>query len=100
MQQTQSTHTRAFLLQAMRHVQEEKASIGPHVYCLVRKMESDKKVLQMCTAIEVADALLEKPKRKRSGYWENDYLLERKTKGSYGGLLTELSLEKEIFKEY
>ena len=30
----------------------------------------------------------------------NYYLLERTTKGSYGGLLTELSLENEIFKEY
>ena len=30
----------------------------------------------------------------------NDYLLKRTTKGSYGGLLTEMSLEKEIFKEY
>ena len=32
--------------------------------------------------------------------WVNDYLLERTTKVSYIGLLTELSLEKEIFKEY
>ena len=52
-----------------------------------------------CAAIVVTDALLEKPKRRRKK-WINDYLLERTTKGSYGGLLTELSLEKEIFKEY
>ena len=38
-------------------------------------------------------------KRKRKKL-VNDYLLERMTKESYGGLLTELSLEKEIFKEY
>ena len=52
-----------------------------------------------CAAIVVTVALLEKPKRK-SKKWVNDYLLERMMKGSYGGLLTELSLEKEIFKEY
>ena len=62
-------------------------------------MESDEEVLQACAAIVVADALLENPKRKRKK-WVNDYLLKRTTKGSYGGLLTELSLEKEIFKEY
>ena len=56
-------------------------------------MESDGKVRQACAAIVVADVLLEKPKRKIKK-WVNDYLLERTTKGSYGGLLTELSLEK------
>ena len=66
---------------------------------LVRKTESDEEVLQACAAIVVADALLEKPKRKRKN-WVNDYLLKRTTKASYGGLLTELFLEKEIFKEY
>ena len=72
---------------------------GPPVYLLVRKMESDEEVLQAYAAIVVADALLEKPKRKRKKL-VNDYLLERMTKGSYGGLLTELSLGKEIFNEY
>ena len=62
-------------------------------------MESDGKVRQACAAIVVADALLEKPKRKRKKL-VNDNLFERMTKGSYGGLLTELCLEKEIFKEY
>ena len=46
-------------------------SAGPHVYCLVRKMESDEEVLHACAAIVVADALLEKPKRKRKK-WVND----------------------------
>ena len=55
--------------------------------------------MQACAAIVVADTLLEKPKRKIKKR-VNDYLLERMTKGSYGGLLTELSLEKAIFKEY
>ena len=54
---------------------------------LVRKMESDEKVLQACAAIVVTDALLEKPNRKRKK-WVNDYLLKRITKGSYGSLLT------------
>ena len=54
-------------------------------------MESDEEVLQACAAIVVADALLEKPKRKRKK-WVNDYLLKRTTNGIYGGLLTELSL--------
>ena len=63
---------------------------GPHVFWLVWKMESDEKVLQACAAIVVADALLEKPEQKRKKR-VNDYLLERMTKGSYGGLLTELS---------
>ena len=62
-------------------------------------MESDEDVVQACAAIVVADALLEKQKGKKKE-WVNDYLLERTTKGSYGCLLTELSLEKEIFKEY
>ena len=62
-------------------------------------MESNEEVLQACAAIVVADALLEKPNRRRNKL-VNDYLLERTTKGGYGGLLTELSLEKEIFKEY
>ena len=62
-------------------------------------MDSNEEVLQACAAIVAADALLEKPKRRRKKL-VNDYLLEWMTKGSYGGLLTELSLEKEIFKEY
>ena len=62
-------------------------------------MESDEEILQVCAAIVVADDFLEKRKRKRKK-WVNDYLLKRTTKGSYGGLLTELSLENEIFKEY
>ena len=60
-------------------------------------MESDEEVLQACAAMSVADALLEKPKRKIKK-WVNNYLLKRTTKGICGGLLTELSLEKEIFK--
>ena len=72
---------------------------GMYKKSLVRKMESDKEVLQACAAIVVADALLEKPKRKKKK-WVNDYLLKRTTKCSYGGLLTELSLEMEIFKVY
>ena len=67
---------------------------GPHVYCLVREMESDEEVLQAYTAIVVADALLEKPNRSRKK-WVNDYLLARTTNWSYGGLLTELSFEKD-----
>ena len=66
---------------------------------LVRKMESVEEVLQACAAIIVTDALLEKPKRKRKK-WVNNNLLERTTKGSYGGLLTELSLEKEILRVF
>ena len=62
-------------------------------------MESNEEVLQACAAIVVADALLEKSNRRRNKL-VNDYLLERTTKGGYGGLLTELSLEKEIFTEY
>ena len=57
-------------------------------------MESDEEVLQVCAAIIFADALLEKPKRRRKK-WVNDYLLERVTKGSYGSLLTKLSLKKD-----
>ena len=64
---------------------------------LVRKMESDEEVLPACAAIVVDDAILEKLMRKRKK-WVNDYLLKRTTKGIYGVLLTELSLEKEIFK--
>ena len=73
----------------MRHVQEEQAQQGHvfSVYCVVRKMESDEEVVQVCAAIVLADALLEKPKKKIKRY-VNDYLLERTTKGSYGGLLT------------
>ena len=62
-------------------------------------MESDEEVLQAGAAIVVADALLEKPKRKRKKL-VNDYLLKMTTKGSYICLLTEQSLENEIFKEY
>ena len=72
---------------------------GPHVYCVVRKMESGDEVLQACAAIIVADALFIETEEKKKEV-VNDYLLERTTKESYGSLLTELSLEKEIFKEY
>ena len=95
MQQTLSTHT---LVHFVASYSASTRGAGPHVYCLVREMESNEKVLQACAAILVADALLEKPKRRKK--LVNDYLLERTTKGSFGGLLTELSLEKEIFKEY
>ena len=96
MQQTRSTHT-------LEHFVASYAACtrgaGPQVYCLVQKMESDEAVLQACAAIVVADALLVKPKRKRKKL-VNDYLLERTTKGSYGGLLLNCLWEKEIFKEY
>ena len=96
LQQTRSIHT---LVHFVASYSASARGAGPHVYCLVRKMESDGEVLQACAAIVVADALLEKPKRKRKK-WVNDYLLKRTTKGCCGGLLTELSLEKERFKEY
>ena len=95
-QQTRSTHT---LVHFVASYLTCTRGAGPHVYCLVRKMESDEEVLQACAATIVADALLKKPKRKRKK-WVNNYLLKRTTKGSYGGLLTELFLENEIFKEY
>ena len=84
----------------MEHVQEGQRSQG-HRFTLLfsSEEESDEEVLQACAAIVVADALLEKPKRRIKKLL-NYYLLERTTKGSYGGLLTELSLENEIFKEY
>ena len=96
MQQTRSMHT---LVHFVASYSACTSGAGPQVYCLVRKMESDGNDMQACAAIIVADALLEKPKKKRKKR-VNDYLLERITKGSYGGLSTELSLEKEIFKEY
>ena len=96
MQQTRSTHT---LVHFVASCSACTRGAGPHVYCLVWKLESDEEVLQACAAIVVADALLEKPKIKKKK-WVNDYFLKRTTKGSYGGLLTEQSLEKEIFKEY
>ena len=95
-QQTRSTNT---LVHFVASYAAFTRGAGPHVYCLVRKMESDEEVLQACAGIVVANALLKKQKRKRKKL-VNDYLLKRTTKGSYGGLLTELSLEKEIFKEY
>ena len=95
-QQTRSTHT---LVHFVASYLACTRGAGPHVYCLVREMEWNEEVLQACAAILVADALLETPKRRRKKL-VNDYLLERTTKGSFGGLLTELSLEKEIFKEY
>ena len=91
-----STHT---LVHFVASYAASARGAGPHVYCLLQKMELDEEVVQACAAIVVADALLEKPKRKKKKR-VNDYLLKRTTKGSYGGLLTELSLEKEIFKEY
>ena len=96
MQQTRSTHTVVHFVASYAACTR---GAGPQVYCLFRKMESGEEVLQACAAIVVADALLEKPKRRREKS-VNDYLLERTTKGSYGGLLSELSLVKEIFKEY
>ena len=95
-QQTLSTHT---LVHFVASYAACTRAAGSHVYCLIPKMESDEEVLQECSAIVVTDSLLEKPKRKRNK-WVNDYLLERTTKGSYGSLLTELSMEKKIFKEY
>ena len=84
----------------MRHVQEEQPSRATATGLLFSsEMESDEVVLQACEAILFAAAVLEKPKRRRKKL-VTDYLLERQMKGSYGGSLTEQSLEKEIFKEY
>ena len=63
MLQTLSTHT---LMHFVASYAACARGAGRHVFCLVRKMESDEEVLQVCAAIVVADALLEKPKRKRS----------------------------------
>ena len=73
-QQTLSTHT---LVHFVASYSASARGAGPHVYCLVRKMESDGEVLQACAAIVVDDVLLEKPKRKRKK-WVNDYLLKKR----------------------
>ena len=95
MPQTLSTHT---LVHFVASYAACTKGAGPQVL-FSSEDRVRRKVLQACVAIVVTDALLEKPKRRRKKL-VNDYLLERTTKGSYGGLLTELSLEKEIFKEY
>ena len=69
MQQTRSTHT-------LVHFAESYAAYtrgaGPHVYCLVRKMESGDEVLHACAAILVADALCKETEEKKKLI--NDYL--------------------------
>ena len=58
MQQTRSTHT---LVHFIASYAACARGAGPHVSCLVRKMESDEEVMQACAAIVVADALLFTP---------------------------------------
>ena len=62
MQPTRFTHT---LVHFVASYAVCTRGAGPHVYCLVRKIESCEEGLQACAAIVVADALFIETEEKK-----------------------------------
>ena len=63
------------------------------------KMSSDEELA--CAAIVATLCQRSREKKKRVvKNWTEDWLLQRRTKGSYGGIFSELAANSDIFKKY